>query len=114
MTISPSQLPAHVSQDLVRDYPITYGGVTEENPFTTMIPGLHKLPEVFYALDAYPGFTPAWIVRRTEDLRKIYFDTEHFSNKDFAPFAKIIGPADACPVPRFRKSHFHAEGHDEA
>ncbi len=103
MTISPSQLPAHVSQDLVRDYPITYGGVTEENPFTTMIPGLHKLPEVFYALDAYPGFTPAWIVRRTEDLRKIYFDTEHFSNKDFAPFAKIIGetwsslPAETDP-----------------
>jgi cytochrome P450 len=64
---------------------------------------LHDLPPVFYAMDAYPGFTPAWIVRRAQDLRKIYFDTEHFSNKDFAPFAKIIGetwsslPAETDP-----------------
>jgi cytochrome P450 len=103
MNFVQAQRPAHVPAELVRDYPITYGGTTEQNPFETMIKALHDLPPVFYAMDAYPGFTPAWIVRRAQDLRKIYFDTEHFSNKDFAPFAKIIGetwsslPAETDP-----------------
>jgi len=52
---------------------------------------VHDGPDIFYAPHAYPGATPAWIVRRMEDLRKIYFDTETFSSKDFSPFAKLIG-----------------------
>jgi cytochrome P450 len=90
MNTGPAVRPAHVPEHLVRDYPILMGAITDEHPFETMIPALHKNPEIFYSMHAYPGMAPAWIVRRTEDLRAIYFDTEHYSNKDFAPFAKLI------------------------
>ena len=99
-----TEAPAHVPPELVLDYPIKMGGLTDENPFDTLIPQLHKTyPPVFYALDAYPGGTPAWIIRRAADLEAIYFDTEHFSNKDFAPFALLVGetwsslPAETDP-----------------
>ena len=84
-------LPAHVPAHLVRDYPLLFGRVTDENPYETMIPRIHEGPEVFYALNAYPGDRPAWIVRRMEDLRKVYFDTEHFTNAVPGPFASMIG-----------------------
>ena len=84
-------LPGHVPAHLVREYPLLFGRVTEENPYESMIPGIHEGPDVFYALKAYPGDTPAWIVRRTEDLRNIYFDTEHFTNAVPGPFASMIG-----------------------
>ncbi|MGI4746698.1 MAG: cytochrome P450, partial [Janthinobacterium lividum] len=87
----PVERPAHVPESLVRHYPIIFGGQTDKNPFTEIVPPMHELPPVFYSMDAYPGGTPAWIVRRTPLLRQIYFDTEHYSNKDFAPFAKLIG-----------------------
>lgn len=99
-----TEAPPHVPADLVRDYPIKMGGLVEENPFDRMIPGIHlTMPPIFYALDAYPGGTPAWIVRRVKDLQTIYYDTESFSNKDFAPFALLVGeswsslPAETDP-----------------
>jgi cytochrome P450 len=99
-----TEAPAHVPRDLVREYPIKMGGVIDANPFDRMIPELHRThPPVFYAMDAYPGGTPAWIVRRVEDLQTIYFDTVSFSNKDFAPFALLVGetwsslPAETDP-----------------
>jgi cytochrome P450 len=99
-----TEAPAHVPADLVLDYPIKMGGTIDENPFDRIIPDIHKnMPPIFYSLDAYPGGTPAWIVRRVEDLQTIYFDTESFSNKDFAPFALLVGetwsslPAETDP-----------------
>ncbi len=99
-----TEAPAHVPADLVRDYPIKMGGLIEENPFDRIIPDIHRtMPPIFYALDAYPGGTPAWIVRRVKDLQAIYYDTESFSNKDFAPFALLVGeswsslPAETDP-----------------
>ncbi len=99
-----TEAPPHVPRELVLDYPIKMGGLVDENPFETTIPHIHKtMPPVFYSLDAYPGGTPSWIVRRVEDLETIYFDTENFSNKDFAPFAMLVGetwsslPAETDP-----------------
>jgi cytochrome P450 len=99
-----TEAPGHVPAELVRDYPIKMGGLTDENPFDRIIPNLHRtMPPIFYALDAYPGGTPAWIVRRVADLQTIYFDTDSFSNKDFAPFALLVGenwnslPAETDP-----------------
>ena len=91
MNNTASILPAHVPTSLVRDYPLLFGLTTDENPFETMIPRIHKEPEVFYSLHAYPGNGPAWIVRRTEDLKKVYFDTEHFSNAAAGPWPMLIG-----------------------
>src|SRR3546814_8850750 len=96
--------PAHVPEELVRDYPIRMGTITPENPFDRMIPEIHaEMPAIFYSMDAYPGGSPAWIVRKAADLQAIYSDTVNFSNKDFAPFAQLVGeswsslPAETDP-----------------
>src|SRR5690554_4867787 len=81
-------LPAHVAADRVHPYPLVLGASTEENPFDELIPKLHEGPDVIYALHVYPGGGSGWVFRRAADLRAIYMDTEHFSSKDFAPFAK--------------------------
>jgi cytochrome P450 len=87
----PVERPAHVPESLVRDYPIPFGGIMEGSPFKGTFQGLRDYPEVFYSMDAYPGFQPSWIMRRTEDMRAVYLDHEHFSAKDFAPFAMLAG-----------------------
>jgi cytochrome P450 len=85
-------IPAHVPPDLVRrDFPFIFGTITEKDPFTDLADAVHEGPEVIYAPHAYPGGTPAWIFRRTEDLRKIFYDTGNFSPRDFSPFAKLVG-----------------------
>jgi cytochrome P450 len=96
-------LPPHVPESLVRPFPFMFGMTTERDPFNDMAVEVHQQPEIFYAKHAYPGFTPAWILRRAEDLRTVYFDTAHFSNKDFSPYPKLIGeswsslPAETDP-----------------
>jgi cytochrome P450 len=105
MSVTPavSRPPAHVPPDLIRSYPLVFGEVTSENPFESMIPRVHEGPEVLFSMEVYPGRTPGWVFRRSKDLQQIYQDTEHFSSKDFAPFAKLIGdswsqiPAETDP-----------------
>jgi cytochrome P450 len=83
--------PAHVPETLVRDYPIPFGGVMEGNPFKGTFQSLRNYPEIFYSMDAYPGSRPAWIMRRTADMRQVYMDTTNFTSKDFSPFAMLAG-----------------------
>tara|TARA_R110001606_G_scaffold156044_7_gene298737 strand:- start:1544 stop:2677 length:1134 start_codon:yes stop_codon:yes gene_type:complete len=64
---------------------------TSEDPFGDWAAAVHEGPDIFYAPHAYPGGSPAWVVRRAEDLRKIYLDTDTFSSKDFSPFSKLAG-----------------------
>ncbi|MFM2100351.1 MAG: hypothetical protein RLZZ366_1890, partial [Pseudomonadota bacterium] len=84
-------IPDHVDPSLVRAFPYVFGMTTRDDPFANWATAVHEGPGIFYAPHAYPGGTPAWIVRRVEDLRKIYFDTETFSSKDFSPYSKMIG-----------------------
>lgn len=84
-------IPDHVDPALVRSFPYVFGMTTRDDPFANWATAVHEGPGIFYAPHAYPGGTPAWIVRRVEDLRKIYFDTETFSSKDFSPYSKMIG-----------------------
>jgi cytochrome P450 len=84
-------IPAHVPASLVRPFPYVFGMTTSEDPFAGWATAVHEGPPIFYAPHAYPGGTPAWIVRRVEDLRALYFDTETFSSKDFSPYSKMIG-----------------------
>jgi len=83
--------PDHVPADLVRPFPFVFGLTTDKDPFNDLADSVHQGPDIIYAMHAYPGGTPAWVPRRMADLRKIYFDTEHFSSKDFSPFSKLIG-----------------------
>lgn len=87
-TITP---PAHVPPELVRPCPFLRRGVTSQDPFKTMIGSIHAEPRIFWSPDAYPGATPAWVLRRYEDLRAVYLDTEHFSNHGLTPFSRLIG-----------------------
>jgi cytochrome P450 len=79
------------------------GSLTDENPFETIVPRLHAEPDVFYSPEGYPGHRPVWIFRHLRDQQAIYMDTESFSSKDFAPFAKLLGenwsqiPAETDP-----------------
>jgi cytochrome P450 len=90
------QIPAHVPQELIRIYPLIMGAFTDDDPFKTIIPKLHEEPEVFYALNAFPGPEHAWVFRKAKDLAAIYLDTEHFTSNDFSPFAALVG--DTWPV----------------
>lgn len=96
-------IPAHVPPELVKPYPLIFGASTYEDPFATLIPQVHRGPAVLYSTNVYPGHQPGWVFRRAKDLQQIYLDTEHFSNKDFAPFAKLVGdkwsqvPAETDP-----------------
>ena len=62
-------IPDHVPADLVRPFPYMFGTTTAADPFGEWAPAVHQGPPIFYAPHAYPGATPAWIVRRVEDLR---------------------------------------------
>jgi cytochrome P450 len=84
-------IPDHVPASLVRPFPYVFGMTTRDDPFGDWAAEVHKGPGIFYAPHAYPGGTPAWIVRRVDDLRKVYFDTDTFSSKDFSPYSKMIG-----------------------
>jgi len=103
-------LPPHIRPEMVHPFPFYDGRITKENPFTTVIPELHRGPEVFYTLDGYHGLGPIWVFRRFKDMETIYGDTEHFSNKDFSPFAELNGgnwnlvPAESdLPEHRFHR-----------
>lgn len=84
-------IPDHVPPELVRPFPFVFGTTTEQDPFNDLAASVHEGPDIIYAPHAYPGGTPAWVPRRAEDLRTIYYDTEAFSPRDFSPFAKLIG-----------------------
>lgn len=84
-------IPDHVPEDLVHPFPFAFGVTVQGDPFNDMADKVHSEPEIFFAENVGPGGTPAWIVRRAQDLRDVYFDTENFSSKDFAPFAMLLG-----------------------
>ncbi len=97
-------IPDHVPEELVKDFPYIFGMTTKEEPHLEWAPQIHAQgQDIFYAPHAYPGCTPAWVVRRMDHLREIYFDTDTFSSKDFSPYAKLIGenwtntPAEVDP-----------------
>jgi cytochrome P450 len=64
---------------------------------------LNSGPEVFYTVDGYHGMGPLWVFRKFKDVQAIYGDTDHFSSKDFSPFAELEGgnwnlvPAESDP-----------------
>jgi cytochrome P450 len=92
MTAHPrTPIPDHVPPSLVRPYPYIFGTITDRDPFNDLAAEIHRGPPVFWAEHAFPGGGPAWVVRRNEDLKAIYLDTDHFSNKDYGGFAKLIG-----------------------
>lgn len=85
-------IPAHVPQDLIKDWPLQFGTTWKGNPYTDIIDPIHaSTPPIFFTRDAYPGQQPAWIVREMETIGAIYRDNVNFLNMGFAPFAMLTG-----------------------
>lgn len=84
-----NRLPGHVPADMVRSCDVLKRGYTRENPFKTMIDAIHDGPEIFYTTDVF--FGQGWVLRRAEDLKDVYLDTDHFSNRGLTVIASLIG-----------------------
>jgi cytochrome P450 len=91
-------IPGHVPAGLVQPLRFTLPRLSLDDPFETMIPEVHNGPAVFYAPDAKRGTGGGWVPRRAEDMRAIWRDTQHFTNKA-ANLADITEQAlDFIPV----------------
>ncbi len=64
--------------------------IVYENPYETIIPAIHEGPAVFYS-DNVSLNQPGWVVRRADDLRKIYSDAENYHKSGNTGFAQMIG-----------------------
>jgi cytochrome P450 len=106
---SNTTLPENVPQSLVGSYPFHFGTVTDRDPFGDLAAQVHRdSPPVFWSSDAYPGGRPSWIVRRAEDLRRVFSDPEHFSTRGFAPFPKLVGGSwNILPIESDPPLHSH-------
>ncbi|MAT50756.1 MAG: cytochrome [Porticoccaceae bacterium] len=88
----PPPIPSHVPEALIEaDFPLVGDNITEENPFDRIIPEACKGPDVAFVPNMVPGGGHCWLLRRHDDMREIYNDTEHFSNKGFSGLAQLIG-----------------------
>lgn len=88
----PVPTPDHIPESLIGEFPLVMGRFTEENPFKNIVPEACDGPEVMFATNALPvGLGGAWVFRRQEDMKAIYNDTDHFTNKGFSPFAASVG-----------------------
>ena len=94
MATSPvlDNIPNHVPPELVvRDFPFSFGATTDQIPFDSMISGVHANPDIFYVPELAAGGEGGWVLRRDEDMRAVYNDYEHFSNRDTTPFPQFTG-----------------------
>jgi cytochrome P450 len=97
-----SALPAHVPPDLVYSYPFRRGvTLTDKTPWDLADDLIENAPDIFWAPDLYPGGA-GWVVTRSAEIKRLFFDTENFSNKGkFAlkkfsdrPFITVPSQAD--------------------
>ncbi|MBK6492611.1 MAG: cytochrome P450 [Sphingomonadales bacterium] len=83
-------IPAHVSDDMIKDWPFQFGTKHKGNPYVDLVDPVHaSYPDIFFTRDSYPGAQPAWVVRRFDDVSAIYKDNVNFINMGFAPFAML-------------------------
>jgi cytochrome P450 len=89
--LAPRAIPSHVPDDLVRHFPLKVSDKTTENPFDRIIPEIAAGPIAFYAEGVVPTGDPGWVFRRSEDLRAIFKDSEHFTARGWSSFSGLIG-----------------------
>lgn len=84
-------VPAHVPPELVGEYPFVRGRYTTEIAGEIAQQVQDTEPrEIWFAPNLFAE-GGGWVFRRIRDMRAVALDTEHFSNKDFAPFAQMTG-----------------------
>lgn len=99
MASQPIAFPDHVPPELVRECRLFDRKRVYQNPYETIIPDIHAGPPVFYTGNVLQGPTPGWVVRRAEDLRAIYNDTENFYKQGNTQLASLVGESwDIIPT----------------
>ena len=100
MNIPARALPDHVPPELARPFVLTPRKVSHRNPYTDIIPELHRGPAIFYGTDIFPGpGGGGWVIRRAEDLKAVYDNTVDFVKKGNGQFASMIGESwDVIPT----------------
>jgi cytochrome P450 len=93
-------LPDHVPPELAYPFALTPRKVVHLNPYTDIIPGLHRGPAIFYGTDIFPGpGGGGWVIRRAEDLKSVYDNTIDFVKKGNGQFASMVGESwDVIPT----------------
>jgi cytochrome P450 len=90
--LAEAEIPEHVPQGLVMDYPFTQGQSTTSLAHDELVPELQaRYPDIFYARGVYSGGGDSWMLMRAEDISRVFRDTEHFSVKGFSPFGALTG-----------------------
>ncbi|MFA7555785.1 MAG: cytochrome P450 [Spongiibacteraceae bacterium] len=84
-------LPSHVPPELAMEFPLTTRTISYTDPFKEIIPKIHEGPAVFWGTNIFPGPSGGWVVRRHEDLIKIYENTTDFIKKGNSEFSSMIG-----------------------
>jgi cytochrome P450 len=81
------------------EFPLTTRVVGYVNPHKEIIPELHKGPDIFWGTNIFPGKQGGWVVRRHDDLKAIYENTDAFIKKGNAEFSSMIGESwDVIPT----------------
>jgi cytochrome P450 len=93
-------LPDHVPPELARPFALTPRKSVHINPYTDIIPELHRGPAIFYGTDIFPGpGGGGWVIRRAEDLKSVYDNTIDFVKKGNGQFASMVGESwDVIPT----------------
>lgn len=89
--MSTLDLPAHVPPELAMEFPLTTRTLSYVNPFKEVIPAIHEGPAIFWGTNIFPGPKGGWVLRRHEDLVKVYENTTGFIKKGNAEFSSMIG-----------------------
>lgn len=88
-------VPDHVPPELVLDTRFANGEIAYDLP-DPYVPSDRLRAEDFPRIHYYPWPVSgnqhgAWVVTRYEDIRRVYEDTEHFSNEGVAEFQRLAG-----------------------
>jgi cytochrome P450 len=82
-------LPAHVPPDLVYTFPFRRGiRLQNATPWDLFDDVIENAPQLFWAPNLFPG-GDGWVVNDSEEIKRLFFDTEHFSNKGKFPIKKF-------------------------
>jgi cytochrome P450 len=97
---APTLLPAHVPPEVARPFALTPRKAVSQNPYTQIIPALHRGPAIFYGTDIFPGpGGGGWVIRRAADLKAVYDNTTDFVKKGNGQYASMIGESwDVIPT----------------
>lgn len=91
MNTTSKPLPSNVPPELAMEFPLTTRVVSYTNPFTETIPKIHEGPDIFWGTNIFPGPSGGWVIRRQEDLIKVYENTTDYIKKGNAEFSTMIG-----------------------